>query len=89
MPYVGILSSSHVFRLQIAILPVFRMEFINPNNEYHAGTEVPLNLRMITYLQDDEDETMYNSCSDIPYEVILSDTENFEYVKRTSKFALQ
>ena len=88
MPYVCIILSSHVFHLQIAILPVFRMEFINPNNEYHAGTEVPLNLRMITYLQDDEDETMYNSCSDIPYEVILSDTENFEYVKRTSKFVL-
>ena len=43
-----------------------------------------MNLKMTTFLPEDGEEVMYTSCSDVPYEIELSDTENFEVINRSS-----
>jgi hypothetical protein len=45
-----------------------------------------MNLKMTTFLPEDGEEIMYTSCSEVPYEIELSDPENFMIINRSSKF---
>ena len=64
------------------------MEFSDKDHEHVAGSEFSLYLKMTTFLPEEGEEIMYTSCSDIPYEIELSDTENFEVKERSSEFML-
>ena len=44
-----------------------------------------MHLKMTTFLPEDGEEIMYSSCSEVPYEIELSDPENFEVINRSSK----
>ena len=72
--------------LQVSILPPIRIEFTRGHpTEYPVGTEINMDLAITTFLTGLGEEAMYTSCSGLPYEVKLSDTENFEFVKRSGK----
>ena len=62
------------------------MEFADSDYERIAGTQFPMHIKMTTFLPEDGEEIMYTSCSDVPYEIELSDTENFEIINRSSMF---
>ena len=64
------------------------MEFSDKDHEHVAGSVFSLYLKMTTFLPEEGEEIMYTSCSDIPYEIELSDTENFEVTERSSEFML-
>ena len=44
-----------------------------------------MHLKMTTFLPEDGEEIMYSSCSEVPYEIELSDPENFAVINRSSK----
>ena len=56
------------------------------DHEHTAGSIFQMNLKMTTFLPDDGEEIMYTQCSDVPYEIKLSDNENFEVINRSSKY---
>ena len=41
---------------------------------------------MTTFLPEEGEEVMFTNCADVPYEIKLSDEENFEVINRSSKF---
>lgn len=61
------------------ILPVTRIEF-KRGLQLETATHTPITLavRMLTFLDDESDETMFTDCADVPYHIALSDTKNFE-----------
>ena len=40
---------------------------------------------MTTFLPEEGQEIMFTNCADVPYEIKLSDEENFEVINRSSK----
>ncbi len=46
---------------------------------------IQLNLKMTTFLPEEGQEIMFTNCADVPYEIKLSDEENFEVINRSSK----
>ena len=60
------------------ILPVKRLEF-KRGTQLETATHTPITLavRMLTFLNDEADETMFTDCADVPYNIALSDTKNF------------
>ena len=64
------------------------MEFSDKDHEHVAGSTFSLYMKMTTFLPEEGEEIMYTSCSDIPYEIELSDTENFEITERSSELIL-
>ena len=61
------------------ILPVTRIEFKRGLQlETATHTPITLALRMLTFLDDESDETMFTDCADVPYHIALSDNKNFE-----------
>ena len=61
------------------ILPVTRIEFKRGLQlESATHTPITLALRMLTFLDDESDETMFTDCADVPYHIALSDTKNFQ-----------
>ena len=47
-----------------------------------------MHLKMTTFLPEEGEEVMFTNCADVPYEIKLSDEENFEVINRSSKFFL-
>ena len=45
-----------------------------------------MHLKMTTFLPEEGEEVMFTNCADVPYEIKLSDEENFEVINRSSKF---
>ena len=64
------------------------MEFSDKDHEHVAGSTFSMYMKMTTFLPEEGEEIMYTSCADIPYEIELSDTENFEVTERSSKFLI-
>ena len=64
------------------------MEFSDKDHEYTAGSTFSMYMKMTTFLPEEGEEIMYTSCADIPYEIELSDTENFEVTERSSEFMI-
>jgi len=46
---------------------------------------IQLNLKMTTFLPEEGQEIMFTNCADVPYEIKLSDEENFEVINRSNK----
>ena len=63
----------------VYILPVKRIEF-RRGLQLETATHTPLTLaiRMLTFLDDEADETMFTDCADVPYDIALSDTKHFQ-----------
>ena len=70
----------------MSILPPIRIEFVEKESEHVTGSLVPMHLKMTTFLPEEGEEVMFTSCSDVPYEIKLSDEENFEVINRSSRF---
>jgi len=78
-------SPNNFFEARVSILPPIRLEFTNQDHEYQAGNTVQIKLKMTTFLPEDGEEIMYTSCADVPYEIELSDKENFEIINRSNR----
>ena len=73
----------------MSILPPIRIEFVEKESEHVTGSLVPMHLKMTTFLPEEGEEVMFTSCTDVPYEIKLSDEENFEVINRSSKLYKQ
>ena len=71
--------------IQVSILPPIRIEFAEKEHEVATDSIIQLHLKMTTFLPVEGQEVMFTSCSDVPYEIKLSDEENFEVINRSSK----
>ena len=65
------------------------MEFSDKDHEHVAGSTFSLYMKMTTFLPEEGEEVMFTSCTDVPYEIKLSDEENFEVINRSSKLNKQ
>jgi len=71
--------------VMVYILPPERIDF-NPNNivEFPTSADITLTLKMMASLNANE-TAMFTNCHDVPYEILLSDDENFSAVKETGR----
>ena len=72
----------------VHILPVSRIDF-NPRDqcvEFLTSSDIRLTLKMTTQLLNET--AMFHQCHEVPYEVVVSDEDNFKAVKTTGRTAI-
>ena len=70
----------------VHLKPVSRIEF-NPRNkmvEFPTSSDITLTLKMTTIVNHNE-TAMFHQCHEVPYEILLSDEENFKSIKTTNR----
>ena len=70
---------------QIFVLPPLRMEIVTEQNQFVAPSEFHIHIQMKTLLPETGEEVIFEDCSNIQYDVQLSDDINFEVTSRASK----
>ena len=71
---------------KVSILPPIRIDFVEKEIEHTTDSLIQMHLKMTTFLPEEGEEVMFTNCADVPYEIKLSDEENFEVINRSSKF---
>ena len=79
-------GDSNFDEAQVHILPPTHVELEAPSTEFSTGGIWRGNVRFYTLLPETNEKRMYTDCSEVPYEVKLSDSENFEVESRSSKY---
>ncbi len=77
---------SLLFIIQVHILPATSMEIATQVVEFATHGSAKINLKMMTLLPESNKKVIFTDCSEVPYEVTLSDPENFEVEGRSSKY---
>ena len=64
------------------------MEIVTEQNQFVAPSEFHIHIQMKTLLPETGEEVIFEDCSNIQYDVQLSDDINFEVTSRASKKAI-
>jgi len=78
-------SPNNYFESRVSILPPIRIDFVEKEIEHTTDSLIQMHLKMTTFLPEEGEEVMFTNCADVPYEIKLSDEENFEVINRSNR----
>ena len=67
------------------ILPVTHLKFKANQLEGSVDTAMTLGIKMLTFINEDDEPIMFSDCADVPFKITLSDTKNFAIEEYFSK----
>ena len=79
-------GDSNYDEADVHILPPTHVELEAPQTEFSTGGIWRGNVKFYTLLPDTNEKRMFTDCSEVPYDIKLSDTENFEVESRSCKY---
>ena len=70
------------------VLPPMKMEIVTENVQFSAPSEMQLAVQMKTLLPETGEEVIFEDCTNIDFDVQLSDEINFEVTRKASELIM-